>query len=60
MMNIDKTLSKKDRMKISMTDFLQKFTNETNFRFKTLKINYEWHEIDTFKDFKVAKKYLKN
>ncbi len=58
--NFYKTLSKKDRMKISMTDFLQKFTNETNFRFKTLKINYEWHEIDTFKDFKVAKKYLKN
>ena len=55
-----KTLSKDEKMKISMTDFLQKFTNETKFKFKTLKMNYDWHEIDTFNDFKVAKKYLKN
>lgn len=60
MFNFYKSLSKKDKMKISMTDFIQKFINERKFKFKTLKINYEWHEIDTYKDFKVAKKYLKN
>ena len=60
MFNFYKTLSKNEKMKISMTDFLQKFINERKFNFKTLKLDYDWHEIDTYKDFKVAKKYLKN
>ena len=49
-----KSISRNIRNKLSMTEFLNLLVVKI-LKISTLKSKYEWHEIDTLKDFKITK-----
>ena len=53
-----KSISRNIRNKLSMTEFLNLLVVKKILKISTLKSKYEWHEIDTLKDFKVTKKKI--
>lgn len=53
-----KSINKKIREKLSMTEFLNLLLIKKILRISVLKSKVEWHEIDTFKDLKMTKKII--
>ena len=53
-----KSINKKIREKLSMTEFLNLLLIKKILKISVLKSKEEWHEIDTFKDLKITKKII--
>lgn len=53
-----KSINKKVREKLSMTEFLNLLLIKKILKISVIKSKFEWHEIDTFKDLKVTKKII--
>ena len=53
-----KSIRRNIRIKLSMTEFLNLLVNKKILKISVLKSKFEWHEIDTLKDFKVTKKKI--
>ena len=48
----------KNKYNISTTELLDKLIKEDKIKIKSIKYTKYWFEIDSFKDYKVAEKFL--